>query len=53
MHTKKVAQPKLDFEPPSLKITREFYAKYGRISELLDQNPSMLDLVHEDLEMLA
>ena len=53
MRTKKIAQPELDFEPPSLKITREFYAKYERISELLDQNPSILDLVHEDLEMLA
>ena len=53
MRAKIVAQPELDWNPPSLKITQEFYAKYDRISELLDENPAILDLVHDDLESLA
>ena len=53
MRAKRIAQPELDFEPPSLKITQEFYAKYDRISLLLDENPAILDLVHGDLESLA
>ncbi len=53
MRAKIVAQPEFDWNPPSLKITQEFYAKYDRISDLLDENPSMLGLVHGDLEPLA
>jgi len=53
MRSKFIAQPELDFEPPSLKITEEFYTKYDRISQLLDENPGILDLVHADLEPLA
>ena len=53
MRAKMIAQSELDFEPPSLKITQEFYAKYNRISHLLDENPAILDLVHGDLAALA
>ncbi len=53
MRAKMIAQSELDFEPPSLKITQSFYAKYDRISRLLDENPAILDLVHNDLESLA
>jgi IS5 family transposase len=53
MRSKKIAQPELDFDPPRLKITRDFYTKYDRISHLLDENPEILDLVHGDLESLA
>jgi len=53
MRAKMIAQSELDFEPPSLKITQEFYAKYDRISQLLDENPAILDLVHADLASLA
>ena len=53
MRAKKIAQPELDFDPPSLKITREFFSKYERISHLLDENPGILNLVHGDLESLA
>jgi len=53
MRPKFIAQPELDFEPPSLKITEEFYSKYDRISHLLDENPGILNLVHADLEPLA
>ena len=53
MRAKKIAQPELDFDPPSLKITQAFYSKYDRISLLLDENPAILDLIHGDLELLA
>jgi IS5 family transposase len=53
MRAKIVAQPELDWNPPSLKVTREFHAKYDRISDLLDENPAILDRVHGDLESLA
>lgn len=48
-----ILQPELYFDPPSLKITEQFYSKYERISQLLDENPGVLDLVHGDLEPLA
>lgn len=53
MRSKIIAQRELDFNPPRLKITEEFYAKYDRISALLDANPGILDLVHADLEPLT
>ena len=53
MRSKIIAQPELYFDPPSLKITQEFYAKYEEISRLLDANPGILDLAHGDLEGLA
>lgn len=53
MRAKTIQQPELTFDPPSLKITQEFYAKYERISHLLDENSSVLDRVHADLEPLA
>ena len=53
MRNKIVTQPELNLNPPSLKITQEFYAKYDRISHLLDENPAILDLVHGDLASLA
>jgi IS5 family transposase len=53
MRAKKIAQPDLDFDPPSLKITQEFFSKYERISHILDENPAILNLVHGDLESLS
>jgi hypothetical protein len=41
MRAKIVAQPELDLNPPRLKITQEFYAKYDRISGLLDGKCSL------------
>ena len=49
MRTKLVEQPELRFTTPRLKITQEFYAKYERISRILDDNRAILDLVHADL----
>jgi IS5 family transposase len=53
MRAKIVAQPELNWNPPTLKITQEYFDKYDRISELLDENSRILDLVHGDLESLA
>jgi IS5 family transposase len=53
LRAKTILQPELYFDPPSLKITEQFYSKYERISQLLDDNPGVLDLVHEGLEPLA
>ncbi len=53
MRTKIVAQPEFYWNPPTLKITQDYYDKYDRISQLLDENPKILDLVHDDLESLA
>jgi IS5 family transposase len=53
MRTKIVAQPEFYWNPPTLKITQDYYDKYDRISHLLDENPRILDLVHDDLESLA
>jgi IS5 family transposase len=50
MRAKIVLQPELDFHPPQLSVTKEFVAKYSRISEVLDRNPAILDLVHADIE---
>ncbi len=53
MREKIVAQPELYWNPPTLKITQEYFDKYDRISQLLDENPRIWDLVHGDLESLA
>ena len=44
MRSKIIAQPEINFDPPTLKITQDFHAKYERISDLLDANPAILDL---------
>ena len=50
MRTKKDAQSWLDFQPSNLKLTNEYYARYEAISEILDEAPRLLDLVHRDLK---
>lgn len=47
-------QTYLDFTPEtSLKVVRDYRAKYAWIDESLDANPLILWLVHEDLESLS
>ena len=50
MRKKKDAQGRLDFQPSNLKLTNEYYARYEAISEILDETPRLLELVHRDLE---
>jgi IS5 family transposase len=42
-------QTTIDYNPSSLKITNQYYAKYEAISQVLDENPQILDYVHGDL----
>jgi len=43
-------QPEFDFQPSNLQVTNEYFSRYEAISEILDQNPAILRLVHRDLE---
>lgn len=43
-------QLELDFQASSLEITNKYYARYEKISEILDQNPRIIKLVHRDLK---
>ena len=49
MRKKRDTQGWLEFQPSNLKLTNEYYARYERISEILDATPRLLELVHEDL----
>lgn len=49
MRKKKDAQRWLDFQLSNLKLTNEHYARYEAISEILDDTPELLELVHADL----
>lgn len=47
-------QVQFDFQPSPLKVTSEYYARYEAISEILDQNPQLIEAVHADIhEALA
>lgn len=50
MRSKVQCQRELDFQPSNLKLTNEYYRKYEAISNVLDENPEILDLVHQDLK---
>ena len=49
MRPKFEAQREFEFPTSSLKLTREYYAKYEAISKTLDANPEIIDLAHRDL----
>jgi IS5 family transposase len=42
-------QSEFSFQPSSLKITNDYYAKYEAISWILDEHPEIVDAVHGDL----
>lgn len=50
MRSKKNTQSELNFQPSNLEITNEYYAKYGRISAILDDNPGIVEAIHNDLD---
>ncbi len=50
MRPKVKRQRELDFQPSNLKVTNEYYKKYEAVSAVLDENPRILDLVHQDLK---
>jgi hypothetical protein len=52
---KKNLQELFDFRPSDLKITKQHFARYEnaryeKISEMLDGNPEILEVVHQELE---
>lgn len=49
MRPKKNTQSELNFQPSNLEITNEYYAKYEAISAILDDNPGIVDAIHNDL----
>jgi IS5 family transposase len=54
MRLKSVTVLRFEWADDSLpKIVRESRARYKRISKVLDENPSVLELVHEDLAKLS
>jgi len=42
-------QSEFDFQPSSLKLTNDYYAKYEAISLILDDHPEIIDAIHRDL----
>ena len=50
MRPKINTQSEFDLHPSNLKITNGYFAKYQAISDLLDDNPGIVDAVHHDLE---
>ncbi|MBM4043769.1 MAG: ISNCY family transposase [Planctomycetes bacterium] len=42
-------QLEFEFGPSNLKVTNEYFGTLDRISEALDENPRIVDLVHRDI----
>jgi len=43
------SQSEFSFQPSTLQITNEYYAKYEAISSILNQHPEIINAVHRDL----
>ena len=50
MRTKINHQPEFNFTPSNLKLTNAYYGRYEAVSNVLDENPKILDIVHGDLK---
>ena len=49
MRSKINNQSEFSFQPSTLQITNEYYAKYEAISLILDEHPEIINAVHRDL----
>ena len=49
MRTKRNTQLQFEFPSSGLATTRKYFARYEGISEILDENPEIVDSVHRDL----
>ena len=49
MRRKMEPQATIHFQSSNLKLTTEYYAKYEKMSKILDHHPEILDLAHRDL----
>ncbi len=52
MREKRNSQTEFDFQPSTLTLTNEYYARYETISRILDDTPRIIELVHADLKKL-
>lgn len=52
MRRKRNNQLEFDFQPSNLKVTNEYYARYERISKILDRHPEIVGEIHKDLEKI-
>ena len=52
MRTKIDPQDPLDFGPSSLKVTRDYYAKYQAVDGILSASPAILDIFHRQISRL-
>ncbi len=50
MRTRTNQQSELDFHPSNLRLTNGYYEKFEAVSNILDRNPKILDIVHNDLQ---
>jgi IS5 family transposase len=50
MRAKFNTQSQFSFQPSTLKVTNEYYARYARISAILDQNPEIVEAVHAEIQ---
>lgn len=50
MRPKVNPQAELDFQPSTLELTNRYYQKFETVSRILDENPQILDLIHQDLK---
>ena len=50
MRLKQISQSRLDFPTSNLKLPIEYYEQFQQISAVLDQNPKILELIHQDLK---
>jgi hypothetical protein len=44
-------QSEINFHPSNLRVTNEYDEKYDAVSTILNENPKILDLVHEDIKV--
>lgn len=50
MRLKVNIQSELNFQSSNLKITNQYYAKYDSISVILNENPRIMDAIHQDIQ---
>ncbi len=52
MRRKRNNQLEFGFQPSNLAVTQEYFARYEAVSETLDENPEIVDRIHEDLRSI-
>ena len=50
MRKKRNTQTEFDFQPSTLGVTNEYFARYEAMGKILEENPKILDRIHADLK---